>query len=122
MSESLVIIPTYNEIENIEAMIRRVFTLPHRFELLIIDDGSPDGTAQRVKELQDEFHGQLHLLQRSGKLGLGTAYILGFRWALERHYEFVFCQIDGCQYMPAVTFKASSAVVDGQTSDKANIQ
>ena len=90
VSESLVIIPTYNEIENIEAMIRRVFTLPKPFDLLIIDDGSPDGTAKRVKELQEEFGGKLHLLQRSGKLGLGTAYILGFRWALERHYEYIF--------------------------------
>ncbi|MBW3544892.1 MAG: polyprenol monophosphomannose synthase [Bacteroidetes bacterium] len=90
MSDSLVIIPTYNEIENIEAMIRRVFTLPQPFDLLIIDDGSPDGTAAKVAELQDEFPDRLHLLQRPGKLGLGTAYIMGFRWALERHYEYIF--------------------------------
>ncbi|WP_224996530.1 polyprenol monophosphomannose synthase [Cesiribacter sp. SM1] len=90
MSDSLVIIPTYNEIENIEAMIRRVFTLPKTFHILIIDDGSPDGTAQRVLDLQLEYGGALHLLQRPGKLGLGTAYIKGFQWALERHYEYVF--------------------------------
>lgn len=71
-------------------MIRRVFTLPQPFDLLIIDDGSPDGTAAKVVELQDEFPDQLHLLQRPGKLGLGTAYIMGFRWALERHYEYIF--------------------------------
>ncbi|EMR04828.1 polyprenol monophosphomannose synthase [Cesiribacter andamanensis] len=90
MSDSLVIIPTYNEIENIEAMVRRVFTLPHPFNLLIIDDNSPDGTADRVKQLQQEFPKRLFLLERPGKLGLGTAYILGFRWALERHYEYIF--------------------------------
>ena len=90
VSDSLVIIPTYNEIENIEAMIRRVFTLPHSFDLLIIDDGSPDGTAKRVLELQKEYPAQLHLLERPGKLGLGTAYIMGFRWALERHYGYIF--------------------------------
>lgn len=90
MSDSLVIIPTYNEIENIEAMIRRVFTLPHAFHLLIIDDGSPDGTAQRVKDLQDEYSGRLFILERSGKLGLGTAYILGFQWAIDKGYEFIF--------------------------------
>jgi dolichol-phosphate mannosyltransferase len=90
VSDSLVIIPTYNEIENIEAMVRRVFTLPQAFDLLIIDDNSPDGTAERVRGLQEEFADRLHLLERPGKLGLGTAYILGFRWALERHYEFIF--------------------------------
>jgi dolichol-phosphate mannosyltransferase len=71
-------------------MIRRVFTLPKAFHLLIIDDGSPDGTAQRVKELQEEYLGKLHLLERKGKLGLGTAYILGFKWAIERGYEYIF--------------------------------
>lgn len=90
MSDSLVIIPTYNEKENVERMIRKVFSLPKEFHLLIVDDGSPDGTADIVRGLQNEFSGKLHLMQRSGKLGLGTAYIAGFRWALERHYGYVF--------------------------------
>lgn len=86
----LVIIPTYNEIENIEKIIRAVFALPGEFEILVIDDGSPDGTAARVKELQDEFCARLHLVERSGKLGLGTAYITGFKWGLEHGYDYVF--------------------------------
>lgn len=86
---NLVIIPTYNEIENIEKMVRKVFSLPRPFELLIVDDGSPDGTAQKVKELQQEFKG-LHIEERKGKLGLGTAYIHGFKWALARSYEYIF--------------------------------
>ncbi|HEY8404131.1 MAG TPA: polyprenol monophosphomannose synthase [Flavobacteriales bacterium] len=90
MSDSLVIIPTYNEKENVERMVRTVFSLPKAFHVLIVDDGSPDGTAEIVKGLQKEFNGQLHLMQREGKLGLGTAYIAGFRWALERDYQFVF--------------------------------
>lgn len=91
MSDSLVIIPTYNEKENIEKIIRKVFSLDYAFDLLIIDDGSPDGTAAIVKGLQQEFEGRLHLQERSGKLGLGTAYIHGFKWALERpKYEYIF--------------------------------
>jgi dolichol-phosphate mannosyltransferase len=90
MSKNLVIIPTYNEIENIEKMIRTVFELPRVFELLIVDDGSPDGTANKVKELQQEFSGKLHIEERKGKLGLGTAYIHGFKWALARDYDFIF--------------------------------
>jgi dolichol-phosphate mannosyltransferase len=90
MSKNLVIIPTYNEIENIEKMIRTVFELPRVFELLIVDDGSPDGTANKVKELQKEFSGKLHIEERKGKLGLGTAYIHGFKWALARDYDFIF--------------------------------
>ena len=90
MSDSLVIIPTYNEKENVERMLRTVFGLPKAFHVLIVDDGSPDGTAQIVKGLQTEFAGQLHILERKGKLGLGTAYIAGFKWALERSYEFIF--------------------------------
>ena len=90
MNGSLVIIPTYNEKENIEKMIRKVFSLPHDFQLLIIDDGSPDGTASIVKKVQHEFPQKLHLLERSGKLGLGTAYITGFKWAIERKYDYIF--------------------------------
>ena len=90
MSDSLVIIPTYNEKENIEKIIRKVFSLSFTFEVLIIDDGSPDGTAEIVKKLQSEFPNQLHLEQRVGKLGLGTAYIHGFKWALSKNYAYIF--------------------------------
>ena len=90
-SDSIVIIPTYNEKENIEKIIRAVFDLEKCFHLLVIDDGSPDGTAAIVRRLMDEtFEGRLFLLERSGKLGLGTAYIAGFKWALERNYEYIF--------------------------------
>ncbi|HML66446.1 MAG TPA: polyprenol monophosphomannose synthase [Dysgonomonas sp.] len=90
MSDSIVIIPTYNEKENIEAITRAVFDLPKEFDILIIDDGSPDGTASIVKRLQTEFPERLHLVERAGKLGLGTAYIAGFKWALGRSYEYVY--------------------------------
>ncbi len=85
----LVIIPTYNEKENIENIVRYVFGLSHPFDILVIDDGSPDGTAGIVKRLQKEFDG-LHLIERSGKLGLGTAYITGFKWAIEHTYDYIF--------------------------------
>ncbi|MBF1046690.1 MAG: polyprenol monophosphomannose synthase [Porphyromonadaceae bacterium] len=88
-SDSLVIIPTYNERENIAQMIDTVFALPHAFHLLVVDDGSPDGTATIVREKQAEYPEALHLLERSGKQGLGTAYIAGFRWALERDYAYI---------------------------------
>ncbi|PTX21053.1 dolichol-phosphate mannosyltransferase [Pontibacter mucosus] len=90
MKDALVIIPTYNERENVEAMVRKVMSLPHPFELLIIDDGSPDGTADIVRHLQLEFPGRLHLETRQGKLGLGTAYIHGFKYALRHGYEYIF--------------------------------
>lgn len=90
MKDSLVIIPTYNERENIEAMVRRVMTLSHPFDLLIVDDGSPDGTADIVRQLQQEFPNRLHLEVRKGKLGLGTAYIHGFKYALRHGYEYIF--------------------------------
>ncbi len=90
MSDSVVIIPTYNELGNIEKMVRKVFSLPQPFHLLIIDDGSPDGTAAKVKQLQTEFEGKLFMIERSGKLGLGTAYIAGFKWALQRSYQYIF--------------------------------
>ena len=90
MTDSLVIIPTYNEKENIEKIIRAVFKLPQLFDVLIVDDNSLDGTAEKVKVLMIEFPEQLHMEQRAGKLGLGTAYIHGFRWALERNYQFIF--------------------------------
>lgn len=90
MAENLVIIPTYKEKENIERIIRYVFNLPMAFDILIIDDNSPDGTADIVKNLMNEFSDKLFMIQRPGKLGLGTAYITGFKWALERDYQYVF--------------------------------
>lgn len=90
MSDSLVIIPTYKEKENIERMIRKVFSLPKDFHILVVDDNSPDGTAEIVSELLNEFEGRLFLETRKGKLGLGTAYIFGFKWALQRDYQFIF--------------------------------
>jgi len=90
VSDSIVIIPTYKEKENIEAMIRKVFSLHKDFHLLIVDDASPDGTADIVKRLQKEFQGKLFLEERSGKLGLGTAYIHGFKWGLQRPYQYFF--------------------------------
>jgi glycosyltransferase involved in cell wall biosynthesis len=90
-SDSIVIIPTYNEKENIEKIVRAVFSLEKAFDILVIDDGSPDGTAGIVKGLMAaEFAGRLHILERSGKLGLGTAYIMGFKWALDHEYDYVF--------------------------------
>src|SRR5690606_16545524 len=90
MNHSLVIIPTYNEIENIHAIIQRVFDQLVSFDLLIIVDGSADGTAQAVNELQDQWAGRLHLIERPGKLGLGTAYIAGFKWPLSRGSDYVY--------------------------------
>lgn len=90
-SDSIVIIPTYNEKENIEKIIRAINALDKQFHILVIDDGSPDGTADIVKRLmQDEFAGGLFIVERPGKLGLGTAYIKGFKWALEHDYEYIF--------------------------------
>ena len=90
MADSVVIIPTYNEKENIENIIRKVFSLEKEFDILIVEDNSPDGTADIVKRLMQEFPGRLFIKERKGKLGLGTAYLDGFRWALERSYEYVF--------------------------------
>ena len=90
MPNALVIIPTYNEIENISKMLDTVMNLNEGFDVLIVDDGSPDGTAQVVREKMDAFSGRIHLEERTGKLGLGTAYIHGFKWALARGYEYIF--------------------------------
>jgi dolichol-phosphate mannosyltransferase len=90
VTKSLVIIPTYNERENVEKMIRQVMTYEERFHILIVDDGSPDGTSEIVEKLQLEYSDYLHLEKRAGKQGLGTAYIHGFKWALAREYEFIF--------------------------------
>lgn len=90
MDRKVVIIPTYNEKENIEAIVRKVFSLEGEYNVLIIDDGSPDGTAAIVKKVQTEFPERLFLIERSGKLGLGTAYLTGFKWALENGYDYIF--------------------------------
>jgi dolichol-phosphate mannosyltransferase len=90
MSKTLVVVPTYNEIENIERLLRRIFSLQREFHVLVVDDNSPDGTATRVKENFGTYPERLFLLQRKEKTGLGTAYIAGFKWALERDYEYIF--------------------------------
>jgi dolichol-phosphate mannosyltransferase len=90
MSDILILIPTYNENENIEKIIRKVFSLEKSFHVLIVDDESPDGTGTIVKNLQNQFNDQLHIEERTGKLGLGTAYIHGFKWALQKDYQFIF--------------------------------
>jgi len=90
VKDSLVIIPTFNEKENIERIIRKVFSLEKEFDILIVEDNSPDGTALIVKELMKEFSGRLHIEERKGKLGLGTAYIHGFKWAMQREYLYIF--------------------------------
>lgn len=90
MNEGIVIIPTYNEIENIESIIRAVFLLQKNFHVLVVDDNSPDKTAEKVLKLQKEFQDRLHLSVRKRKSGLGTAYVHGFKWALKHHYEYIF--------------------------------
>jgi dolichol-phosphate mannosyltransferase len=113
LSDSLVLIPTYNEKENIERIIRKVFSLEHSFHVLIIDDGSPDGTAEIVKHLQGEFSGKLYIEERSGKLGLGTAYIHGFHWALQRNYEYIFEMDADFSHNPEDLVRLRRACVEG---------
>ena len=112
MPDSLVIIPTYNEKENIEKIIRKVFSLAHPFHVLIIDDGSPDGTAQIVKQLQTEYS-HLFIEERKGKLGLGTAYIHGFKWALQHQYDYIFEMDADFSHNPDDLLKLRKACVDG---------
>ena len=109
----LVIIPTYNEKENISAMIDKVFSLPEAFEMLVIDDGSPDGTAAIVRGRQEEFPGRVHLIERSGKLGLGTAYIAGFRWALAHGYDLVYEMDCDFSHNPDDLERLTAAVTGG---------
>ena len=115
MSDSLVIIPTYNERENIARMVETVFGLPHPFHLLVVDDGSPDGTAEVVTELQQRYPEQLHLLKRAGKLGLGTAYLDGFRWGLQRpeHYQYFFEMDADFSHTPADLIRLRAACHEG---------
>jgi dolichol-phosphate mannosyltransferase len=115
LSDSVIIIPTYNEIGNIEKMVRKVFSLSKDFHLLIIDDGSPDGTAQKVKDLQSEFNGRLFIIERKGKLGLGTAYIAGFHWALERSYQYIFEMDCDFSHNPEDLIRLYSACSSGTT-------
>lgn len=111
MSDSLVIIPTYNEKENAEAIVRTVMALEPEFHVLIVDDGSPDGTAQIIKGLQTEFDGRLFIEERKGKLGLGTAYIHGFKWALARNYEYIFEMDADFSHNPADLVRLRAACV-----------
>lgn len=112
-SDSVVIIPTYNEKENIENIINAVFTLPVMFDVLIIDDNSPDGTAAIVERMQKQWDGRLHLLKRSGKLGLGTAYIMGFKWCLNAGYEFIIEMDADFSHPPKKLLELRQACLDG---------
>ena len=113
MPDSIVIIPTYNEKENIERMIRTVFSLPHNFHILVIDDGSPDGTPLIVKSLQKEFADRLFIEERAGKQGLGTAYIHGFKWAIANEYDYIFEMDADFSHNPEDLIKLREACVDG---------
>ena len=113
MPDSIVIIPTYNEIENIERIIRKVFSLPHDFHVLIIDDGSPDGTPAIVKQLIKEFPERLFMEERAGKQGLGTAYIHGFKWSIARQYDFIFEMDADFSHNPDDLLKLRQACIDG---------
>jgi dolichol-phosphate mannosyltransferase len=113
VSDSLVIIPTYNEKENIEKIIRKVVSYPKGFHILIVDDNSPDGTASIVKSLQKEFPEQLFILERPGKNGLGTAYIAGFNWALQKDYGFVFEMDADFSHNPDDLIQLYNACVNG---------
>ena len=111
--KKLVIIPTYNERENVSRMISKVMSLDGAFDLLVVDDGSPDGTGGIVRQRQGEFPGRLHLLERSGKLGLGTAYIAGFRWASERPYDAVFAMDCDFSHIPDDLLRLAAALEKG---------
>lgn len=113
MSDSIVLIPTYNEKENIEKIVRKVFSLSHPFHVLIIDDGSPDGTAEIIKSLQTEFPDRLFLEERKGKQGLGTAYIHGFKWAMARTYSYIFEMDADFSHNPDDLIRLRQACVDG---------
>ena len=112
-SDSVVIIPTYNEKENIENIINAVFALPVMFDVLIIDDNSPDGPAAIVERMQKQWDGRLHLLKRSGKLGLGTAYIMGFKWCLNAGYEFIIEMDADFSHPPKKLLELRQACLDG---------
>ena len=112
MADNLVIIPTYNERENISNIIQAIFSLEVPFDVLVVDDGSPDGTAKIVKEIKKEYPHALHLIERQGKLGLGTAYIRGFKWGIERKYDFI-CEMDAdFSHNPKDLLRLRAACID----------
>jgi dolichol-phosphate mannosyltransferase len=113
MNSGIVIIPTYNEIENIESIVRAVFSLEKTFHILIVDDNSPDGTAKKVAELQKEFPEKLFLEVRKKKSGLGTAYVHGFKWALEKNYEYIFEMDADFSHNPVDLERLHEACVNG---------
>lgn len=113
MCKKIVIIPTYNEKENIERIIRKIFSLEGNFNILIIDDGSPDGTQNIVKRLQTEFNERLHLIEREGKLGLGTAYLTGFKWAVAHDYDYIFEMDADFSHNPDDLLRLSSTCDNG---------
>lgn len=113
MSESVIIIPTYNEIENVENMTRKVMSLEKDFDILFVDDNSPDGTSEKIIELQQEFSGRIHLEKREGKLGLGTAYIHGFKWAMSKGFDFIFEMDCDFSHNPDDLIRLYQACVDG---------
>lgn len=113
MAKGVVIIPTYNEIENIESIVKAVFSLATSFHVLIVDDNSPDGTSEKVQELQRDFPEQLHLEKREKKAGLGTAYVHGFKWALEHNFEYVFEMDADFSHNPADLERLYHACTEG---------
>jgi len=113
MADGLVIIPTFNEIENIEAIVRTIFDLKRAFHVLVVDDNSPDGTANKVKELQEEFSERLFIEVRQEKSGLGTAYIHGFKWGLQRDYEYIFEMDADFSHKPDDLLRLHRACLDG---------
>ncbi|MBK7231904.1 MAG: polyprenol monophosphomannose synthase [Saprospiraceae bacterium] len=113
MSDSLVIIPTYNEIENINSIVLAVMSLEIKFDVLVVDDGSPDGTAKAVLQLQKEFSDRIHLMERNKKSGLGTAYIAGFRWALEKNYRYILEMDADFSHPPQKLIELRNACVTG---------
>ncbi len=113
MTDSIVIIPTYNEKENIEAIINTIFKLPKQFHILIIEDNSPDGTANIVRQIQKKFPEQLHMIERKGKLGLGSAYITGFKWSIEHKYDYIFEMDADFSHPPEKLSELYEACVNG---------
>lgn len=113
MDTKLVIIPTYNEIENISKILAAVFELEGGYHILVVDDGSPDGTGAKVRELQGQYPGRLHLIERCGKLGLGTAYLTGFRWALDQGYDYIFEMDADFSHAPSDLPRLLSACSEG---------
>ncbi|MBQ5806915.1 MAG: glycosyltransferase, partial [Tidjanibacter sp.] len=111
--QKLIIIPTYNERENIEAMVAKVFSLPGEFSLLIVDDGSPDGTADIVRRLMTTHPDRLFMIERSGKLGLGTAYLAGFRWGLEKGFDYIFEMDCDFSHNPDDLLRLAAALDEG---------